>query len=282
MQKIALITDSASDISKEARERYNIRVLPFKIIYKDKEFSDGIDITAEYVYQTIDNGAPTSSLPSMKDIEKMFEEIKKEGYTHAIVSCLSTGLSGVHNAVVLASENHPEIKTFVYDSKSISYAEALPIIESAKMIEKGMTFEEIVKELPNVTEKIELFFVVGTLEYLKRGGRIGKVSGTIAEMLNIKPIISVDKSGVYYTRDKVRGRKQSLSKMVELGNQKLDKKKNDIYIVHGEAEEEARKLIEQFEKHPNANSVTFCGILSPVSGVHTGPGLIGVIFHEVE
>jgi len=282
LQKIALVTDSASDITKELKERYNVRVLPFRIIYKDREYSDGVDITPKYVYDTLETEAPTSSLPAMKDIENMYEELKSEGYTHAIIVTLSSGLSGVHNAISLASENHPEIKSFVYDSKAISYAEALPIVEAAKMIEKGMSFEEIVKEIPRVTEKTELFFVVGTLEYLKRGGRIGRVSGTIAELLNIKPIISVDKNGVYYTYDKVRGRKQSINRMLEIAKEKLSKKKYDIHIIHGEAEEESQKVAEQLKTLTNVNSVTFHGYLSPVSGVHSGPGLIGVIFYEVE
>lgn len=282
MEKIALITDSASDIKKDIIEKYNVKVLPFRIIYKDREFSDGVDITPQYVYETLEKEAPTSSLPSMKDIEQMFEDIKKEGYTHAIIVTLSSGLSGVHNAITLASENHPEIKAFIYDSKSISFGEALPIIEAGKMIEKGMAFEDIIKEIPNISKRIEIFFLVGTLEYLKRGGRIGRVSGTIAEMLNIKPIISVGEDGTYYTYDKVRGRKQSLNRVVQISTEKLNNKKYDVYIFHGEAEEEALKILEQLKNHPNANNVEFVGYLSPVSGVHSGPGFIGVLFYEVD
>lgn len=282
MEKIALITDSASDIKREIIEKYNVKVLPFRIIYKDREFSDGVNITSKYVYESFEREVPTSSLPAMKDIDEMYEEIIKEGYTHAIVVTLSSGLSGVHNAVSLASENHPEIKTFVYDSKSISYGETLPIIEAGKMIEQGKSFEEIIKELPNISKRIKIYFLVGTLEYLKRGGRIGKVSGTIAEMLNIKPIISVGEDGTYYTHDKVRGRKQSLNRILQIVNSKLDNTKCNVYVFHGEAEEESMKLAEEFKKHPNANTVDFMGYLSPVSGVHSGPGFIGILFYEIE
>lgn len=282
MEKIALITDSASDITKDLVDKYNVRVLPFKIIYRDKEFSDGIDITSKYIYDTIESNAPTTSLPSMKDMEEMYEELNKEGYTHAIVSTISSKLSGFSNAVKLLSEDHPEIVTFVYDSKSISKAETIAIVEAGEMINKGKSFSEIVVELPRIRDRIETFFVIGTLEYLIRGGRIGKVAGTIAQFLHLKPVISVDKEGEYYTFAKVRGRKQSLSKIYDIGVSKLNQKKYDIYMMHGNAEEESNTLGKKFASNKNANSVDLGGYLSPVSGVHSGPGLIGVVFYEKE
>lgn len=282
MEKIALITDSASDITKDIVEKYNIKVLPFKIIYRDKEFSDGIDITSKEVYATLESNTPTTSLPSMADIEGLFKSLKSNGYTHAIVVTISSKLSGVNNAIKLLSEDYPEIKTYVHDSKSISKGEVILISEAAKMIEEGKSFDEVVAELPKINERIKIFFAIGTLEYLIRGGRIGKVAGTIAQFLHLKPIVSVDKEGEYYTYTKVRGRKQSLHKLYDIGVLKLDEKKCDVYIMHGEAEEEALALAEKLRVHKNANFVDFGGYLSPVSGVHSGPGFIGVLFYERE
>lgn len=282
MEKIALITDSTSDLSKDMIDKYNITVLPFRIIFKDREFKDGIEVTPQEIYRSFEKEVPTSSLPSMKDMEEVFERLEREGYTHAIAVTLSSKLSGIYNALKLVSDSYPSIKTHVFDSKLISYGEAVIILEAAKMIEKGKSFDEIVKKLPEVKKRAHAFFVVGTLEYLKRGGRIGKVAGTIAELLNIKPIIHVDEEGAYATYDKVRGRKQSINRMVAIGNEMLDKNKCDVYVIHGEAEEEAKKIIEDISKHPNANSVNFCGYISPVAGVHSGPGFLGVLFYEVE
>ncbi|HAK41942.1 MAG TPA: fatty acid-binding protein DegV [Clostridium sp.] len=282
MEKIALITDSASDITKDIVDKYNVKVLPFKIIYRDREYSDGVDITSKYIYDTLETNAPTTSLPSMRDMEEMFESLKKEGYTHAIVVTISSKLSGVNNAIKLMSEDHPEIKTYVHDSKSISKGETILIEEAAEMIKEGKSFDEIVAELPKTNDRIEIYFVIGTLEYLIRGGRIGKVAGTIAQFLNLKPIVSVDKEGEYYTYAKVRGRKQSLNKVYSIGVSKLNDKKYDIHIMHGEAEEEAMMLVENFKAHENASLVNFGGYLSPVSGVHSGPGFIGVLLYERE
>lgn len=282
MEKIALITDSASDISKEIALKYNIKVLPFKIIYRDREFSDGIDISSKEVYETLESNTPTTSLPSMADIEGTFEKIKAEGYTHAIVVTISSKLSGFNNAIKLLSEEYPEIKTYVHDSKSISKGEEILIKEAGKMIESGKSFDEVVAELPKINERIKIFFVIGTLEYLIRGGRLGKVAGTIAQFLHLKPIVSVDNEGEYYTYAKVRGRKQSLHKIQDIGTSILNNKKCDVYLMHGEAEEETLALAEKLKANPNAESVNFGGYLSPVSGVHSGPGFIGVLFYEKE
>lgn len=282
MEKIALITDSASDITKDIVDKYNIKVLPFKIIYRDKEFSDGIDITSKDVYTDLETNTPTTSLPSMADIEALFEELKREGYTHAIAVTISSKLSGFNNAIKLLSEDYPEIQTYVHDSKSISKGEVILISEAGEMINEGKSFEEVVNKLPEITEKIDIYFAIGTLEYLIRGGRIGKVAGTIAQVLHLKPIISVDKEGEYYTYAKIRGRKQSLHKLYDIGASKLSEKKHDVYIMHGEAEEEAMALADKLRIHEGANFVNFGGYLSPVSGVHSGPGFIGVLFYEKE
>lgn len=282
MEKIALVTDSASDIERELVEKYNIKVLPFKIIYRDREYNDGVDITSEEVYSTLESNIPTTSLPSMADIEQLFENLKADGYTHAIVVTISSKLSGVNNAIKLLAKEYPEIKTYVHDSKSISKGEQILIEETIKMIEEGKQFHEIVEKLPEINKRIKIYFVIGTLEYLIRGGRIGKVAGTIAQFLHLKPIVSVDEEGEYYTYSKVRGRKQSLNKIYDIGMNTLNEKKCDVYLMHGDAEEETLALANKLRAHKNANFVQYGGYLSPVSGVHSGPGFIGVLFYERE
>jgi DegV family protein with EDD domain len=283
LEKIALITDSTSDLPDNIVKKYNVKMLHYRIIYKDREFLDKIDITSEYVYNNLHREIPSSSIPSMEEIEKVFKELEEEGYTHAIVVTLSGGLTGIFNGIRVVSENHPKIKTYIFDSKSISMGEGIIIEECGKLVEKGTSFSEIVDKIPDIRKRLNLFFVVDTLEYLKKGGRIGKVSGTIAELLNIKPIVSIDiNDGKYYTYDKVRGRKKSLSKMIEIGENILKNKKCRLCVVHGCALEDSQKMFQELKKHPNIVSSVFGGILSPVSGVHSGPGLVGMILFEEE
>lgn len=283
MRKIALITDTTSNLSEEKIEQYNVKVLPFRIIYKDREYKDQIDISPEEVYDNLEEEVPTSSMPSMEDMENLYNLLEEQGYTHAIAVVLSTGLSGIYNGLKIVSENHPNIITHIFDSKSIAIGEGIIVKECAKLIEKGKSFEDIVSEIPSIRERINLFFVVGTLEYLKKGGRIGKVAGTIGELLNIKPIVSIDiKDGKYYTYDKVRGRKQSLNRIVEICKGILDEKKCCLYVMHGDSLEDSKKVFNGISNHPNVTEAEFIGCISPVAGVHSGPGLVGVVLFEEE
>lgn len=283
MEKIAIVSDTASDLPEEIVSKYDIKILPFRIIYTGKEYRDKVEITPEEVYENLKVEVPTSSMPAMEDMEALYDQLGKEGYTHVIAIVLSTGLSGVYNGMKVVSENHPNIITHICDSLSISLGEGVLVEECAKLLEEGKRFDYIVNEIPNLKKRVNIYYVVGTLEYLKKGGRIGKVSGSIAEILNIKPIISVDKSdGKYFTYDKVRGRKQSLNRMIEIGNNILNDKKCRVYVMHGQAKEDALKVMEVLSRHPNAIDSTFVGSISPVAGVHTGPGLVGMVLFEEE
>lgn len=283
MSRIALITDTTGDLPESTIQKYNIHVLPFRIIYKDREYKDKYEITPEEVYGNLEKEVPTSSFPSLEDMENLFAKLEQEGYTHVIAVVLSSGLSGIYNGMKVASENFPNLTTYICDSQSISLGEGALAEEVAKLIAEGKEFDSIIDEIPSIKKRIHLFFVVGTLEYLKRGGRIGKVSGTIAEMLNIKPIISVDnEDGKYFTYDKVRGRKQSLSRLVEIGTKFLDEKKCRIYVMHGDSEADSKKVFDILKQHPNAAEAVLGGCISPVSGVHSGPGLVGLVVVELE
>ncbi|WP_010239161.1 DegV family protein [Clostridium arbusti] len=282
MEKVALITDTTADLPNEIISKYNINVLPFRIIYKDREYRDKIEITSQKVYDGLKEEVPTSSMPSLQDMEETYDKLEREGYTHVIGITLSSGLSGIYNGLTLVSKNHENIKSYICDSKSISLGEGALVEECAKLLESGKSFQETVEAIPSIQDRIHLFFVVDTLEYLIKGGRIGRVAGTIGTILKLKPIISTDKNGNYYTYCKVRGRKQSLNKMYEIAEEVSKNKKCRAFIVHGDGEEDALKLKEVVEKLPNVSSVYYGGCISPVSGVHSGPGLVGTVYIEEE
>lgn len=281
MVKIALVTDSTSDLEKSIIDKYDIKVLPLRIVYKDREYIDRVTITPKEVYNSLDKEIPHTSLPSMEDIENLFQELEKEEYTHVICVPISSGLSGTYNTIKLVSENHPKLTTTVFDSKALTLGTGAIIIKCAELLYQGKSYEEIVELLPKIRDSISVFYVVDTLKYLIKGGRIGKVSGTVGELLNIKPIISIDSDGVYYTYTKVRGKKKALNKLSEIAEEILLKTKSRVWVMHGAAEEEGTKIYEFFSKNPNVTYLGF-GDISPVAGVHTGPGLIGiVVMHEI-
>lgn len=274
MQKIALITDSACDLDLNTLKENNINLLPLIITYSNGDYRDRIDISPKEVYDNLEKEVPKTSLPSARDIEATLERLEEEGYTHAIYISISSGLSGSYNAVRLALEDHPKLTSFVYDTKILAYPQGEIVIETAKLIKEGKTFEEILEELPKIRERIMGYFTINTFEYLKKGGRIGRLTGTVGEFLQLKPIVTTDENGIYYTVAKARGRKQSLSKMTDLLKGYLEKGPSEVAVLHAGCEEEAIKYMNSIKDLTNVTSIKIAEI-SPALGVHGGPGLIG-------
>lgn len=282
MEKIALITDSACDIDEETIKKYQIHVLPFKILYKEREFTDGIDITPVEVYVNMKTEIPKSSQPSMEDIENLYKKLEKENYTHVISINISSGISGTVNAVDLISKEFKNIKTFMYDTKSTSVIQGIILKKCGELIRAGKEFDEIVKQIPDMKKKLRLYFVFGTLEYAIKGGRIGKIPGTIGDILNIKPIVSFDDEfGQCYTCEKIRGRVKSINRLIELGEKISDKSSCDAYVIHGNVEEEALKVCEKLRRNPRIRNVYLIGQISAIVGVYCGPGTVGVCYSEI-
>lgn len=281
MEKIALITDSASDLDMEIMNKFNIKSAPFRIIYSDNEYEDRVNITPQEVYSNLTKEIPTTSLPNISTTESILNEIEAEGYTHVIAINISSGLSGTSNSFRLLLEDHPKLVSYVFDSKTLSMAEGAIVLEVAKLIAAGESFEHIVSQLPNLRKNVHVYFTLNTLEYLKKGGRIGKVAGTIGEILNLKPLIYVSDEGVYITHAKSRGRKQSLSKLIEVLDGYLSKSKCNLWIVEGDAKEESNILFNFLKDNPQINKIEIT-TLGPALGIHTGPGLLGFIIQEVK
>lgn len=280
MQKIAILTDSASDLTNELMDQYNIKAVPFRIIYSDREYEDKVNITPNEMYASLKKEIPTTSLPSIERIETILCSLEEEGYTHVISINISSALSGTSNSVRLVLEDHPKLTSYVYDTKTLCMAEGVIVIEAAKLVKAGKSFEEIIEALPSFREKSHCYFTLNTLEYLKKGGRIGKVAGTIGELLNLKPIIHVGDDGIYNTYAKLRGRKQSINKLFEILTEHLTKSKCNIWIIEGDALDTGTEMFNSIKDLNNVNTVNMATV-GPALGVHTGPGLIGLIIQEV-
>lgn len=282
MEKIALITDSACDLSIDFTKKNNIKMVPFKIIFSDRDYDDGIDITPQMLYDALPKEIPSTSLPSIEKFSSALEEAKNEGYTHAIIITISSGISGSYNSARVAAENVSGIKTFVFDSMTLTMSEGAMVIETKHLIDQGKYFDEIVEILPTYRSKIDVFFTLDTLEYLIKGGRIGKVAGTIADALNLKPIITVGDDGVYHTVCKIRGMKQSISRLASLLKPYLESSRCKVWIMDGNAPDKAKLLYESIKDFSNLVECTLGGSIGPTLGVHTGPGLVGLIVEKLD
>jgi DegV family protein with EDD domain len=279
MKRIALITDSTSDLPKDIQIRYNIRVLPLHVIYKDAVYSDGVNITPEQVYNSMAREIPTTSLPSAGRIIELFHRLKDEGYRDVLSIHISSGLSGTYSMIKNLEETAKDIglRLHVIDSKSISIGLGFLVIKAAQLIEKNIPINEIINTLNRFRDQIKVFFVLRSLDYLRKGGRIGLVEGTLGDILNIKPIISVNSEGIYYTIAKSRGWKGSVNKLIDIAKSAIGMGRVRIAVMHGNAMDEAMEIVQRLKKDINTGEI-LTGQVGPVVGVHTGPGLVGISF----
>lgn len=276
-EKIALLVDSGTDVPQEVMERYGIYMVPLQIIYKDRTYTDKIDITPEEVYARFEEEIPSTSLPDGKTIQEIINQIKADGYEKLLIVTISSGLSGTYNVMRLLGEDEKNLEVFVLDTKSIGIGAGLQAIRAAELIAQDTPWDTLVKQVQAEIKQNKVLFNVATLEYLQKGGRIGLVSSLIGTALKLNPTISCNEEGVYYTVAKSRGRKRSIDKLVEIAAEFVQGHSEfRLAVAQGDAMEEGLQLKAKLEeKFPNAKEILF-GTISPALVVHTGPGLLGM------
>ena len=189
MEKIRIVTDSASDILKPFPE--NLTVLPITIRFGDEEFRDGVDITHQQFYEKLleDDFFPTTSLISPAAFAEVYREAAEQGETVIVIS-LSSKLSGTYQSAVVAAEDAPGA-VYVVDSKNVTAGERLLVEYALRMVSEGISARQIVRTLEFARERIHILGLLDTLEYLKKGGRISKTVAFVGEVMAIKPVVTV-------------------------------------------------------------------------------------------
>lgn len=275
-QKIAILTDSGSDVPYDIAKEMNIFVVPLQVNYKDRSYRDGVDIDADTMYNRLKEEIPTTSLPLGGDIDQVLQDIEKQGYTHILAVVLSSGLSGTCNLLRLVAKES-KLPMEVIDTKNIGIGSGLSVIKAAKYVQEGLSWDDLISKVNETVLKTRVFFVLDTLEYLQKGGRIGKVTALIGYALDLRPIITCDSEGIYTTIAKARGRKVSINRCLELALEFVgDSKHITIALGHGHALDEVLKLKEHLVQKLGDRITLYIGQVSPALGVHTGPGLIGI------
>jgi len=275
-QKTAIVVDSGCDVPVLIREKLHIKVLPLHIIYPEKDYQDSVDIDPMMVYERFPDEFPTTSTPSLAEVESLFEEIRSEGYENAIVVCISSGLSGTCNTVRLAASQTEGLNVFVLDSKNISIGAGLLAIWAARMLHEGIPYKQLIADLVEKVKDCKVFFYMDTLTYLRRGGRIGHVASTLGEVLKLKPIISCDEEGVYYTVAKIRGTKFAKIRLKDEVQKYCEGHKTWIVVEEGCAHEEAAEMVDILRKTLTDTRILFEQQITATMALNTGPGLVGV------
>ncbi|PWJ93225.1 DegV family protein with EDD domain [Oceanotoga teriensis] len=284
---IGIISDTTSDVPSSILNTEFLEVISAKVILNEKEYRDGKEIQNEQVIKFMDEGGfPKTSLPSYSDISEAFKRLISKGYKKIISINVFSKLSGTYNMFTNVKKDlqkeFKDIKIELIDSKSVSLGSGLLVKKALNLIEKNTQFEEIVKEIKNsIGNKINIMYTIPTLKYLKAGGRIGKVSATIGEFLNIKPIISVNNEGIYYTVSKERGLKRAQTTMVDKMIEWLDGNiPQELYIGRTDDTETTMSTIEKIKQKLINKGIEIEKIkteqINPSLLSHTGKGLIGI------
>ena len=278
-QKIALLTDSCADLSPKLAAENHIYMVPLRILCADGEYADGVNIFGKDIYARLHAGElPQTSLPSGEEIEKILRRIVMDGYDGVVAVMLSGGLSGTYNLVrLIVEECRGMLPVKVFDSVSGSLGMGLTLLQAAEDIRNGMGWEELTeRRIPQLIAGTYPFFSVDTLEYLQKGGRIGKVTATAGTLLQIKPIITFAADGQLQSIAKVRGRHQVIDKLVEMTVKRCgEHKRYNLAVANGGAPEEMetvrRKLTAALPDYDHIWDGEIDGTLS----VYIGDGVLG-------
>lgn len=273
---VAIVTDTACDLSDELLARYDVRLVPLRIIASTGEYRDRYEISQEQLYSLLQTEIPKTSLPLPEDVSALYRSLREEGATRILHLSMSGSLSGTCNMVSVLAKEQEGLTVDVFDTRTLSCGLGLLVLEAGECLSMGMSVESVIERLDKLRKHQLGAFVIRTLEFLRKGGRIGLVEGVMGTLLKIKPVIFVNDDGVYATLSKARGFTRALETMQEEFFKRYQGRKVNVAIVHGDAEEDAYSLLQTF--HDRLEVVN--GIVSPVSpalAIHTGPGLLGAI-----
>ncbi|MGL5749705.1 MAG: DegV family protein, partial [Paraclostridium sp.] len=276
MSNIKLVCDSLSDIPKDLINKYDIEVIPLTVIFDGKEYVDGIDLTKDEFYKMLrsSDSMPKTSQCTYIQFKEVFERYLNEGKDVLYIGGSSTA-SGTFQSAVMA-KNDLEGNIYAFDTQSVSIGSGCFVLSAAEQISIGKSIEEVINHLESIKENIKVLFTVDTLEYLQKGGRISLAKATIGNMLNIKPILTIE-DGLVKQFSQVRGKKQVISKIIssikEICGDNLSTKR--IIIGYGDNDSDLVYFAKQIEEELNAQSVCIINIGSVICA-HSGPGILGI------
>ena len=275
--KIAVLVDSCTDVSPEQIKELGIYSVPVTIIYSDGEYRDKIDISIDEVYERLPLETPRTSLPGGDFILDTLDQIKRDGFEKLIIVSISSALSGTCNMMRVMGQSYEGLDIHVIDTRSISYGAGGQAVLAANLAREGYTMEEIIEAVEYSIRESKVYFCLSTLDYLARGGRIGKVSAVLGSLLKIKPVITCNVEGAYAIAAKVRGRAHAINETITLAVAEAKKCiACSVAVIDGNAKEEAARVMQQIKQLiPNCKSFIE-GTVGPALAVHTGPGLLGI------
>jgi len=276
-----IVTDSTAYLPQEILTRYDIQVVPLKVLFGRHVYKDGIDLSNEEFYRMLAETPqlPTTSQPSAGEFENVYSELAAQG--HEIVSVHISGqLSGTVESAHAAAKQLPDAQIHIIDSLSTAFGLAVMVIESAKAASEGDDSSRIVYRLEQMVRDLTMLFVVDTLEYLEKGGRIGAARAMLGTLLKIKPILKLE-DGLIVPVSSVRTKRKAVAFMLNQAVEAAGGHRVHLAVAHGQAPQEMEELLSTVRDRLDCSDILI-GEVGPVIGTHTGPGVLGMAVCPVE
>lgn len=281
-----IVSDSACDLSKEYLEKHDVTIVPLSVSFDGETYyRDGVDITRDECYQRMVDDPklfPKTSLPSVESYADVFRSFVEQGFPvvcFTITTLFSGSYNSAMNAKSLVEEDYPDANICVIDSKQNTVTQALLIDQFVRMLEDGLSFEQAMSKLDALMASARIFFTVGSLDYLKMGGRIGKVATAATGKLGVKPVI-IMKDGDIGLGGIGRNRNKLKNSVLQVAKKYLDENNKDNFIVsvgYGYDKEEGFQFMKEVELTLNVKLDSETNVaIGIVSAVHTGPYPIGL------
>jgi DegV family protein with EDD domain len=279
MTAVHLVCDSTADLTAEFRAAHTVRVVPLKVIFGDETFDDGVDITAQAFYARLaaPGPFPRTSQPTPAEFEAVFRELGADGGA-IVCTTISSDLSGTYASATQARAALPELDIRVIDTRSVAVGHYAAVREAARVIEAGGDADAVIAAVTAVQNTIRVLFTVETLEFLRRGGRIGGARALLGSMLDIKPVLEI-RGGVIEPVARVRTYPRAINRVVEeFSHAATAWGGAELVVAHADRPKIAEALVERMRSQ--ASGEPALTVVGPVIGCHSGPGAIGVGFYK--
>ena len=278
MSDIAIITDSLATVPEEHIKKFGIEVALQFLIWGEETLLDGVDITPDQFYKRLetDSITPTTSQTTAGMFVELFKPHIEKG-TPILAILVSSELSGTIQSAETAKSQFPDAKIEIVDTRAVSMAQGFQVLAAARAAADGMPFDELVQYARKAVDNVGVLFVVDTLEYLHRGGRIGGAKKLLGTALSLKPVLEV-RDGRVEPVENVRTKKKAKARMLDLVSERLaGKDKIRLAALHANAHEEAVEVLQAMQERCDAIE-SYISVVSPVVGTHAGPGTVGIAF----
>jgi DegV family protein with EDD domain len=279
MASVHLVCDSTADLDPAFRAAHTVRVVPLKVIFGDDTLADGVEISAEAFYARLaaPGPFPRTSQPTPGEFEDVFKELGSDGGS-IVCTTISADLSGTYASATQARAALPDLDIRVIDTRSVAVGHYAAVRGAVRAIEAGGDADAVEAAVAAVLSTDRVLFTVETLEFLRRGGRIGGARALLGSMLDIKPILEI-RDGVIEAVGRVRTYPRAIDRVVEECKRAADAWGGaELVIAHADRPQIAAELVERMR--PLVSGEPSLTVVGPVVGCHSGPGAIGVGFHK--